>query len=153
VEETSPRALVQTGEAVFSPRFSPDGLWIVYEAGDSDDWNSGLYIQPFPGPGQRRQIAPAGRLPVWRKDGKEILYIASDTMMSVEVETSGSSLRFSAPTRLFSGLRSPAGSVAISRPLDVSGDGSRIYWTQAVDQPDANMIHVKMGGLNERMKK
>jgi hypothetical protein len=32
--------------------------------------------------------------------------------------------------------------VAVSRPLAVSADGSRIYWMQAVEQPGSSAIHV-----------
>ena len=30
-------------------------------------------------------------------------------------------------------------------PLEVSRDGSRIYFAQGVEQPDADVIHIKMG--------
>lgn len=55
-----PRPVLQTGEQVFDTRFSPDGRWIVFEAYPPDDpRGGGLYVQPFPGPGLRRQISPS----------------------------------------------------------------------------------------------
>jgi len=34
--------------------------------------------------------------------------------------------------------------------LAVSRDGSRFYFPQAVEQPDSDVIHVKMGWLSPR---
>jgi hypothetical protein len=79
---------------------------------------------------------------VWRADGKEIVYQAGGDLMSVTVERGADGLRFSAPRRLFTGLRAPAGVVRQDSPLDVSRDGSRILWLQGPDEPDTNVIHV-----------
>jgi len=145
-EEMSPQQLVTTGDAVYDPRFSPDGRWIVYGARDGSS-GAGLFVQPFPGPGKRSQIASGGADPAWRRDGKEILYSAGDRLMSVSVSAAGSDLRFGAPQLLFSGLRQPAGTNASARPLAVSRDGSRIYWPQAVAQPGSDSIHIKTGWI------
>src|SRR5262249_46071609 len=126
-DRTAARALVQTGEAVAEPRYSPDGRWILYAARDTPSRSFGVFVQSARESGGRRQIAPEGSHPAWRRDGKEILYIGREGLMSVAVETSGNDLRFGTPRRLFSGLRQPAGSILLSRPLDVSRDGSRIY--------------------------
>jgi eukaryotic-like serine/threonine-protein kinase len=134
----------EKGVLNFGPRFSPDGRWFVYLRRDPQE---GLYVQPFPGPGPRRQIAPSGEKAVWRKDGKEILYVDKLTVMSVTVETAGAELRFGAPRPLFSGLRRAPGTSQASTPLAVSRDGSRIFWLQGVEQPDSNMIYIKTGAL------
>jgi serine/threonine protein kinase len=141
------RPLVETGELAFDPRFSPDGRWIVYTAREASAPFPGLYVQPFPGPGQRRQIAPGGSNPAWRKDGKEILYIAGDRLMSVSVSPAGRDLHFGAPQMLFSGLHQPAGTNASARPLDVSRDGSRIFWPQPVAQPGSDSIRIGIGWI------
>ncbi len=134
----------QKGVLNFGPRFSPDGRWFVYLRRDPE---GGLYVQPFRGPGRRRQIAASGEKAVWRKDGKEILYFDKQTVMSVTVERVGAELRFGAPRPLFSGLRRPPGTTQATSPLAVSRDGSRIFWLQGVEQPDSNMIYVKTGAL------
>jgi hypothetical protein len=140
-EKTTTRVVEEKGVLTFGPRFSPDGRWFVYERRDPQD---GIYVQPFPGPGRRRQIAPSGGKAVWRKDGKEILYIDKQVVMSVTVEPVGDELRFGAPRPLFSGLR-PPGTVASSSPLSVSRDGSRIFWLKGVEQPESNVIYIKTG--------
>ncbi len=141
-EEMNPKVEVDNAQT-YGPSFSPDGRWLVYFTRGS---GGGLYVQPIPGPGPRRQIAPEGAFPFWRTDGKEILYRDGDALMSVAVEWNGP-LKFGAPRKLLSGLRSPAGSNASVRPLAVSHDGSRIFWAQGVEQPDSNVIHVRTSWL------
>jgi hypothetical protein len=140
-EEVRPRELAKNAS---SGSFSPDGRWVMYRTGSNDA--GGLYVQPFPGPGSRRQIVPKSVRAVWRGDGKEILYVDGDSLMSVAVEGSGD-LTFRTPRKLFSGLRLPAGSVSNSVPLAVSSDGSRIFWLQALEQPESNVIHVRTGAV------
>ena len=58
-----------------NPRFSPDGKWIAYTANDTGTWE--IYVQPFPGPGQRVQVTNGGgNVVVWSPKQSE-LYFAS----------------------------------------------------------------------------
>jgi eukaryotic-like serine/threonine-protein kinase len=139
-EERRPTPVLETGEWVWNTRFSPDGRWIVFQVAGQD---SGIYVQEFPGPSLRKQIATAGEYPVWRKDGKEILYLESNRIWSVPVDVSGPQLRAGTPVALFS-VR-PVSRVLDVSPLAVSRDGSRIYFPQAVEQPDSDVIHIRMG--------
>jgi Tol biopolymer transport system component len=54
------------------PNLSPDGRWLafVFWTGRRPDIN----VQPFPGPGLRRQIVEGGVEPVWSRDGSELFY-------------------------------------------------------------------------------
>jgi Tol biopolymer transport system component len=66
--------------------FSPDGRWVAYtgtrrdatDAPTSNDWNTTIYVQPFPATGAQYQLAtsqhgsPHGA--VWSPDGKELFY-------------------------------------------------------------------------------
>jgi hypothetical protein len=146
--EITPRIVVDNGTQLTDPVLSPDGRWLLYSTSDA---GGGLYVQPFPDPGPRRQIASpvadgGPTSPFWRRDGKEILYRDGDALMSVVVEWGGK-LAFGAPRKLFSGLRSPSGGTTSSLPLTVSHDGSHIFWAQGVEQPDSNVIHVKIGAV------
>ena len=144
-QERAPKSVVQTNEFIYTPRFSPDGHWIAYCAHSRQNENLGIYVQPFPGPGLRRQIASDGRYPVWSKEGKEILYLGTNyRIWSVPVNAAAGELRFGAPQPLFS-VRPPVNMIVLVSPLEVSRDGSCIYFAQAVEQPDADLIHVKMG--------
>jgi len=138
-EEVKPRVVKGNPNAPF---LSPDGHWLLFEAGESSV-DVGVYAQPFPGPGSRRQIASTGISAVWRGDGKEILYYDAGSLMSVAV-TGGVNPTFGTPRKLFSGLRLPPTHVVRDAPLAVSPDGSRIYWPQGVEQPESNLIHVKI---------
>jgi len=135
---------VQTGEPVGKASFSPDTRWIVYHLAGSQQ--EGIYVHTFPGPGSRKQIAGTGQSPVWRRDGKEILYLDRDRIWSVRVDTSGGEFRPSAPEMLFA-VRSLEGGRRVNgiAQLAVSRDGSRIYYQQPVEQPDSDVIHIKMG--------
>jgi Tol biopolymer transport system component len=143
--ESRATPVVQTGEEILNPRFSPDGRWIVYDVRTAADRRVGISVQPFPGPGLRRQIASDGAHPVWRKDGKEILYIVGGTkIVSIAVSQSGNDLRFSSPTPLFE-VRS-LNTVVGRTPVAVSRDGSRIFFPQAPEPTeDANVIHITSG--------
>jgi hypothetical protein len=42
-------------------------------------------------------------------------------------------------------VRAPVGSIPAATVLDVSRYGSRIYYLQPVEQPDSDVINVRMG--------
>jgi hypothetical protein len=133
------KPLIDTGERSNYASFSPDGRWVVYHV------RLAIYVQPFPGPGLRTQAVLGGGIPVWRKDGKEILIASGGDVRSVRVDATSGGLRFGAPETLFSGLRAPGGLNGFSHPLAVSRDGSRIFWVQGAEQPESNVINVRMG--------
>ena len=75
---------------------SPDGKWLAYGSDSSGRFE--VYVQPFPGPGGKRQISSEGGVQArWRRDGAELFYIASDNrLMAVPVRldsTGGTFLR------------------------------------------------------------
>jgi hypothetical protein len=143
--------VVQTGERILNARFSPDGRWIVYNTQTAriDAAVVGTFAQPFPGPGLRKQISSTGLFPVWRKDGKEIVYIDYETKKISSVSVSGTSeeLRFGSPTPLFA--TPPATNLVTgNNPMEVTRDGSRIIFPVALAQPeDSNVIHIKSGWI------
>jgi hypothetical protein len=105
-------------------QFSPDGRWIAYRSNESGP--NEIYVQPFPTGGGKFQISSGGGgQPRWRRDGKELFYIASDgTLMAVDVATAP---RFEAgvPKALFE-----SGILDANRPnfvfrYDVAADGQR----------------------------
>jgi eukaryotic-like serine/threonine-protein kinase len=149
-EQRKPKvmAAASAGESIFSPAFSPDGRWIVYASRSGDRKSGGVFVQPFPGPGLRRQIAATYGPVRWRGDGKEILYESRGGIYSVAVDTIVGELRFGAPVLLFAGVRVPAGSNISNRPLAVSRDGSRIFWPQAVEQPGSDVIQIRTRAVN-----
>jgi hypothetical protein len=139
--------VVQTGEEILNARFSPNGRWVVYEARTAPNGRYGIFAQPFPGPSLRRQISSSGIDPVWRKDGKEIIYRDTDSnqISAISVSGSGGDLRFGPPASLFP-FPPSLGLVRPRNPMAVTRDGSRILFPQALPQPeDSNVIHINSG--------
>jgi DNA-binding winged helix-turn-helix (wHTH) protein/Tol biopolymer transport system component len=64
---------------------SPDGRWMAYASDESGAWE--VYVQSFPVPGGKRTISVGGGTePQWRRDGRELFYLAADhTLMAVDV--------------------------------------------------------------------
>jgi len=129
-------AIADTDEGQVDASFSPDGRFVLYVSDRS------IYVQPFPGPGRRQLVAQAGIDPVWRGDGKEILFIQDAGVWSVAVSKGGDALTLGAPQRLFGGVRPAQSAVAQSQSLAVTHDGSRFFLVQGVEQPESNLIHV-----------
>ena len=105
-------------------------------------------MQAYPGPGLRKQVTSRGNYPVWRKDGREIVYLDEFQgriyIWSVAVATAGGDIQAGTPSPLFP-ARLPATTFSDLNFLAVSRDGSRFYIPQAVEQPESDVIHVRMG--------
>ena len=82
-------------------RFSPDARWVAYSSDESG--KSEIYIQSFPMPGRKRLLSTNGGFePEWRKDGKELYYLAPDRkLMAVTIASSSSGVEASGPRALF----------------------------------------------------
>ena len=85
-----PIAVVQTSYNEGDARFSPDGKWIAYVSNESG--TDQVYVAPFPGPGGKWQISTTGGIrPLWRRDGREIVFLGTDDkIMAAEVGAPGS---------------------------------------------------------------
>ena len=149
--QKEPKSLLQTGETISHARFSPDGRWMMYTAsaaGRGSATGGGTYVQPYPGPGFRKQVTSRGNYPIWRKDGREIVYLdehlGRNYIWSVPVAVSGAEFRAGTPSALFP-ARLPATTFGDLNFLAFSRDGSRFYIPQAVEQPNSDVIHVRVG--------
>lgn len=122
---------------------SPDGTWIVFNFVAQP----GIYVQRVSNETLPKQIASSGRAPVWRADGREILFYSGTKVSSIRVDGSGADLRFASPEPLFSVLL-PLGDLgSTSRPLAVNHDGSRIYFLQSTQQPESGVIQVRTNAI------
>jgi Tol biopolymer transport system component len=154
--QTQPKSLVQTRETISHARFSPDGRWIIYTAtapgGAGIYSGGGTYVQPYPGPGLRKQVTSRGNYPIWRKDGREIVYIdvheGRNYVWSIPVKTAAGKFRAGTPSPLFP-ARLPATTFGDLNFLAVSRDGSRFYIPQAVEQRESDVIHIRIGGAKQ----
>jgi Tol biopolymer transport system component len=105
------RALVQTPADDMDGRVSADGRWLAYTSNESG--RTEVYIRPLGGSSDRWQVSSGGGVsPRWRRDGKELYYLAAVStlpfggsvvdgrLMAVRIETDRG-LRPGVPTLLF----------------------------------------------------
>ncbi len=98
--ELKPMPWHRTRFSESSPRFSPDGRWIAYESDESGDPE--IYVALTEGGGEKRRISPGGgRRPRWRRDGKELYYLAPGNSITAVSVTPGPRLETGPPVSLF----------------------------------------------------
>ena len=104
-------------------QFSPDGRWVAYTSTESGRHE--VYVQPFPATGAKWQVSVSGgEQPRWRRDGKELFYLAPDrSLMALPIAAMGA-FDDAAPQRLFA-TNIPFGDINVSQSYDVSADGER----------------------------
>jgi eukaryotic-like serine/threonine-protein kinase len=86
VGDRKPTPFIRANFGVSHGQFSPDGRWVAYNSNESGRWE--IYVSSFPGPGGTWRISTAGGSePRWRRDGKELFYLAPDgKLMGVGVK-------------------------------------------------------------------
>ena len=67
------RPLVRTPSSEGGSALSPDRRWLAYSSDESGETQ--VYVQPFPGPGDRQQVPGEGWAPTWSRSGRELLYL------------------------------------------------------------------------------
>jgi Tol biopolymer transport system component len=108
--ERKPFLFLQTEFNETRATFSPDGRWIAYESDESGRYE--VYIRPFPGPGGKWQVSTSGGTrPRWRRDGKELFYLAlDDKIMAAEIKLGSATVDVGSVWPLFQ-----------SRPFSIGG--------------------------------
>ena len=140
--DRTPHPFVQTPFQELDGQFSPDGKWVAYQSNDAGHFE--IYLQPFPGPGDRIQVSTGGGQQVrWAKTGSELFYIAADQQLTSVRVTFGANgkLVLGTPLPLF---RTEFESNLMTRQqYVVSPDGQRFLMnaaTDAVDPPSITFI-------------
>ena len=109
-----------------SPKFSPDGRWLVYQSNESGRYE--VYIQSFPKRAGKWQVSTGGGdRPRWSRDGKELFYLAPDQRLMAVAVKGDSAPEVGAPrplfeTRMFGGVRATVG---FRQQYDVAPDSQR----------------------------
>jgi Tol biopolymer transport system component len=134
-----PFLVTKTPYNEMSSQFSPDGHWIAYESDESG--RNEIYVQPFPGPGEKTILSIGGGLQArWRSDGRELFYVAPDgRLMAVgmRVTADGQAIQPSSPVPLFITRVSSTRSGGSRHDYAVSRDGQRFLMNTFVEQSDS----------------
>ena len=129
--DRKPFPFLQTRFSEGQGRFSPDGRWIAYASDESGQYE--VYVASFPGPGGKRQVSTTGGYPRWRRDGKELFYIApGNKLMAAAVNGQGSSFEIGAVRTMFDVRPGGAGYF-----YDVAPDGRHFLVNTAVGEQTA----------------
>jgi dipeptidyl aminopeptidase/acylaminoacyl peptidase len=128
--DPKPSVVVQTPFDETQAQFSPDGRWIAYASNETGRYE--IYVRSFPGPGGKWQVSTEGGIyPRWRRDGKELFYVAFDNhLMAVPIQAALArhTVNPGAPselfvTRLTVGANVFAGGVLSRAQYAVASDG------------------------------
>ncbi|MBL8292621.1 MAG: serine/threonine-protein kinase [Bryobacterales bacterium] len=110
----------------FQPAFSPDGRWLAYASNESGTFE--VYVRPFlmpgGGTGGRWQVSTGGgRWPRWSRDGRELLFLATDNRVMAAGYTAQGDTFAAAKPRVWTEarVRNFAGST-----YDIAPDGKRL---------------------------
>jgi TolB protein len=114
--------IFHTDLRVFGPRFSPDGRYVSYIMLDKANKGDVFVRSVDPGAGGEAQQISEGSFSqaFWRRDGRELYYVARDRSVMVSDVSTSPKFSFSKPKVLFR----PASAVP-DRIADISGDGER----------------------------
>jgi eukaryotic-like serine/threonine-protein kinase len=119
-------------------QFSPDARWIAYVSDESGA--SEVYVQSFPTLTGKWQISTGGGTePRWRRDGRELFYLAPDRKLMSVIVKAGATFEADAPRALFEPVL-PAG--ALRQTYSVSSDGQRFLLNTPLEGPSPSMTLV-----------
>jgi hypothetical protein len=119
-------------------QFSPDGRWVAYLSNESG--RDEVYVAPFPRPAGKWQVSTTGGVaPRWRRDGKEIFYVAPDNkLMAAAVSGQASAFEVGAVQPLFEIHRNgPVIGGYLGYNYDVAADGQRFLVNTVGEQAAA----------------
>ena len=138
--ERKPFPVVRSADfAEQGAQFSPDGNWVAYQSNESG--RSEIYVQPFPGPGEKVPVSTTGGSQArWRKDGSELFYVARNgDLVAVPIRLSSRNQPpvIGAPTKLFTPEIAAMDFGDGRHQYMVSADGQRVLVATLSTPPSA----------------
>ena len=137
--QRTPHPFVKSNFSAHDGQFSPDGKWVAYQSDDSG--RSEIYLQPFPGPGERIQVSAGGTQGRWGRRSAELFYVGADRrLIAVPVAiTASGAATLGEPKPLFQ--IAAGGGTQFGLQYAVSADGQRfLVNNQSVDPSSITMI-------------
>ena len=127
--DRKPRLFLESRFNLSHPEFSPDGRWIAYLSNESG--TSAVYVQPYPGPGEKIRISTGGGTePIWSPNGRELLYRPLTHQVFSSAIRSLSPFRADTPRLLFELKGGTYESTSPVRSWSVSRDGRRFLFSR-----------------------
>ena len=120
------RPFLETAFNKTQAQVSPDGRRIAYTSYESG--GDEVYVESFPVPGNKRQVSVGGGVqPRWRRDGKELFYLATDGRLMATPISGGQTFTHGEAKPLFKTAVIPHGSqsIGLATYYDVSPEGQR----------------------------
>jgi serine/threonine protein kinase len=126
--------LLRTPFSASAARYSPDGEWIAFVSEESG--RPEVYVAPANGQGGMRRVSDSGgSLPRWRRDGKELIYLAANgALLAIPTRTTGG-FEAGSPAVLFTANPPPD-------DYDVSPDGRRFLFQERAPERDVPLTVV-----------
>jgi dipeptidyl aminopeptidase/acylaminoacyl peptidase len=127
------------------PALSPNGRWLAYvsdELGINEQRD--VYIQAFPGGGKKIQVSEdtlGGQQPRWRRDGRELFYVAPDKrIIAVPVESTADSVRLGPARPLFQTAIGSESGIGTRASYDVTRDGQKFIVAESAAGRDGTDV-------------
>jgi hypothetical protein len=105
---------------------------------DEESGRPEVYVDNFPTPNGKRQVSiNGGKQPRWRRDGKELFFIAADGKLMAVPIRGGAALEIDSPVALFDARIGAAygESGGDRQQYDVSADGQRFLINMTSSEP------------------
>jgi serine/threonine-protein kinase len=149
-----PTLFLESRFELWHPDLSPDGRWMAYVSFESG--TNEVYVQSYPGPGEKVRISPAGGFdPLWTRAGRELVYrsgtpAGGQQFLSAAIR-SLSPFQADTPRLLFEAKFGEYDSTAPERSWDVSADGQRFLLLRSVESTDkpVTVMHVVLNWTEE----
>ncbi|MCA1600958.1 MAG: hypothetical protein LC776_04715, partial [Acidobacteria bacterium] len=137
--DRQPFPFLQTEFNEWQAQFSPDGKWIAYTSDESGAPE--VYVQTFPDSGGRWRVSTgSGCQPRWRRDGRELFYIATDRKLMVVDIKRGATFEAGVPKTLF-GTRVLT-LTDFRNHYAVTADGQRFLINSTIEETSATPISI-----------
>lgn len=144
--DRQPAVVVQSAADERDAQLSDDGKWIAYQSNDTGRYE--IYVQRFDQPGGRVMVSNAGGAQVrWRRDGKELFYVALDgQLMAAPVRESDDerTLIPGAPVKLFASQLGGALQDVNRQQYIVEGNGQHFLVNRLITNSESTLITVVM---------
>ncbi len=138
--EYSPEPFLQSPFREINAQFSPDGSYVAYCSDQSG--REEVYVAKFPSGDDRSQVSEHGGCsPVWRPDGRELFFVAGQTLMAASVTESGA-ISIGTPDDLFA--ERTISSTGTQPAFDVTEDGERFVLVETFRPNDdaPQVVHI-----------